>query len=195
MRLLWPHRPIRIETPQFTMRTMSRRQVARATFPWTNDQDVMAAINLKAGKWLLRRWRRRFARVDNRRTFCFGIWERKEKRFIGYHVVQLQKKGVALIGIVIGDKTWWGKGAACEARAAIIDYLFETKGVHRIWGTPFARNFPSIYNYQRLNFTYEGVMRRHARSDFADGADVLIFGLLKEEWMACRAASAPRTDE
>jgi [ribosomal protein S5]-alanine N-acetyltransferase len=194
MRIRLPRRSIRLETTHFMIRTMSRRQVARATFPWTNDAEVMAAIQLKAGNWLLRRWRRRYPHFDDRRSFCFGIWERKEKRFIGYHVVQMQKSGVAFIGIVIGDKTWWGKGAACEARAAIIDYLFETQGVHRVWGTPFARNFPSIYNYQRLHFTYEGMLRRHARSNFADGADVLIFGLLKEEWLARRAAFARAAD-
>jgi [ribosomal protein S5]-alanine N-acetyltransferase len=177
------------------MKTMSRRQVARATLGWTKDEEVMAALQLKAGKWLLRRWRRRFARFDNHRSLCFGIWERKDRQFIGYHVVQLQKNGVAFIGILIGDKSWWGKGAAYEVRGAIIDYLFKNKGVHRVWGTPFARNFPSIYNYQRLNFTYEGVMRRHARSDFADGADVLIFGLLKEEWLARQSAVARGSHE
>jgi RimJ/RimL family protein N-acetyltransferase len=194
MRVRLPRRPIQLETKRFTIRTMSRRQVARTTFAWTNDAEVMAAIQLKAGGWLLRRWRRRFPYFDDRRNFCFGIWERKGKRFIGYHVVQLQKSGIAFVGIVVGDKSWWGKGAACEARAAIIDYLFKSKGVHRVWGTPFARNFPSIYNYQRLHFTYEGILRRHGRSSFAEGADVLVFGLLKEEWMARRDKFARDAD-
>lgn len=186
MRIRLRRRPLRIETPRFRLRTMTRRQVARASFHWTTDEAVMHAIQTKAGGWLLRRWRRRFPRCDNRASFCFGIWTRSDDQFVGYHIIQLQRGKVAFIGIVIGDTNWWGKGAAAETRSALVDYLFEAKGVDRVWGTPFARNFPSVYNYQRLNFTYEGTLRRHARSDFAQGADVLVFALLREEWLASR---------
>lgn len=191
MKIRWPfHRSVRIETPRFILKSMTRPQAARATLHWTNDKDVMAALQLKSGQWKLRRWARRFARFDSHKNFCFGVWTREGNKFIGYHTVQIQQDGVAAVGVVIGDKEWWGQSTVAETREAIIDFLFREKGVRRVWGIPFARNFPSIYNYQRLGFTYEGTLRRHSRSDFSEGVDVLVFGMLKDEWNARKAKQA-----
>lgn len=154
MRIRLPARPIRIETERFCMRTMSRREAARASFAWTETNEVMQALQLKAGGWKRRRWQRQFARFDNRKNFCFGIWTKSENRFIGYHLVRVTGGKVAFVGVVIGDARWWGEDVVVETRAALIDDLFENRGIHRVWGAPFARNFPSIYNYQRLGFTY-----------------------------------------
>jgi RimJ/RimL family protein N-acetyltransferase len=196
MRLRWPfRRKVRIETPRFEMRTMTRGEIARASHAWTNDKEVMEALQIEARPWKLRRWRRRFARFDDRKNFCFGVWVRDGNRFIGYHTVQIQGDGVAAVGVVIGDKAWWGQSTVAETRSAIIDFLFQNKKVRRVWGLPFARNFPSIYNYQRLGFTYEGTLRRHSRSDFGEGADVLVFGMLKDEWAARKTVAKQGQDE
>ena len=184
-----PGRPVRLETERFRLRSMSRREVARRTQPWTEDVEVMAAIERRAGGWPLRRWRRAFPRFDDKRHFCLGIYGRVDDRLLGYHTATLHD-GAAFIGVLVGERAWWGRGVVVETRAELIRFLFEAVGAARIWGTPFARNFASIYNYQRLGFVYEGTLRQHRSARDGGRADLPIFGLLREEWLASRGAPA-----
>ena len=57
-----------------------------------------------------------------------------------------------------------------------------------------SRNFASIYNYQRLGFVNEGTMRQSSRLLDGTHGDQLIFGLLREEWLASRAAGKDKED-
>ena len=149
----------------------------------------MAALERRAGGWPLRRWRRSFPRFDDKRNFCLGIYGKTDDRLLGYHTVALNE-GAAFVGVVVGDRAWWGRGIVVETRAELIRFLFEAAGAARVWGMPFGRNFASIYNYQRLGFVYEGTLRRHRNARDGGRVDLPIFGLLREEWLAARAAPA-----
>ena len=168
---------------------MTRREVARRTLPWTEDAEVMAAIEQRGGGWPLRRWRRIFPRFDDKRNFCLGIHGKGDGRLLGYHTATLNE-GAAFVGVVVGDRAWWGRGIVVETRAALIRFLFEEAGTARIWGTPFGRNFASIYNYQRLGFVYEGTLRQQRNAREGGRADLPIFGLLRDEWLAARSGPA-----
>ena len=89
--------------------------------------------------------------------------------------------------VVIGDRDYWGKGVVLEARGALLDFLFDVVGVSKVWGTPFERNFPSIFNYKAQGFTCEGVLRKHVINVKGKRVDQYIFGLLRDEWHAHRA--------
>lgn len=74
-----------------------------------------------------------------------------------------------------------GEGYATEAVSLLLDYAFETRGLHRAYARVVAFNDDSRALVERLGFTEEGRLRDHA---FLDGAysDVLYYGLLREEW-------------
>lgn len=182
-----PKQAVALETARFRLGSLTRRQVVRASLPWTEDAEVMAGIEQQGGGWLKRRWRRRFPRFDNKRDFCLGIRDKRDDRLLGYHTAHLSG-GVAFIGVMIGDKAWWGEGAVAETRAEVLRFLFEEAGAERVWGTPYGRNPASIYNYQRLGFVYEGALRQHHRALGGGRVDMPIFGLLRAEWQARRAA-------
>jgi len=182
-----PKQPVELETERFRMVSLSRRAVVKASLPWTADEEVMAAMEMRAGGWLRRRWRRRFPRFDDRKDFCLGILDKSDGRLLGYHTVHLAGD-VAFIGVMVGDKAWWGRGAVAETRAELLRFLFEQAGAERVWGTPYGRNLPSIYNYQRLGFVYEGALRQHRKARDGGRVDMPVFGLMREEWLARQAA-------
>ncbi len=75
----------------------------------------------------------------------------------------------------------WGKGYAVEALQALVDYLFETLDVTRIFGGLHPDNPASAMVLERCGFLFEG----HTRSSFwLDGevSDDWIYGLLREDW-------------
>jgi RimJ/RimL family protein N-acetyltransferase len=174
---------------------MTRLQAWRATYTWTFDTEVMHPLGAPAGTWTRYAWYKRFRRFNNRRKFFLAIHPKGSREMIGYEAFEVTSKGVAFLEVAIGNRDWWGRGVVQETRRAVIDFLFNEVGCHRVWGTPMARNFASILNSQALGFTHEGILRQHC-FDHATRrpVDCVVFGLLREEWQARRGGETLRAD-
>lgn len=74
-----------------------------------------------------------------------------------------------------------GEGYGTEAISLLVEYAFETRGLHRVYGKTVAFNDDIHAVMDRLGFTEEGRMRDHLFLD-GDYRDVVVYGLLREEW-------------
>ena len=74
-----------------------------------------------------------------------------------------------------------GEGYGSEANALFIDYIFDTFEIRGLRARAFSSNAPSCTVLEKLGFTQEGTLRDHR---FLDGEyeDVVLYGLLREEW-------------
>jgi ribosomal-protein-alanine N-acetyltransferase len=78
---------------------------------------------------------------------------------------------------------FWGQGLASEAATLAISFGFLELGLHRIEADTEPNNWRSNKVLERLGFQREGLLRE--RFNHPDGIqDSLIFGLLKNEWLA-----------
>lgn len=78
------------------------------------------------------------------------------------------------------DREQWGKGYAAEALAALVDYLFDTVGVTRVFGMLDPANVASAMVLERTGFLYEG----RTRSSYwkaGEVSDDLIYGMLRDD--------------
>jgi len=186
-----PGPPVVFETERFVLRTLSRGEAARISHPWSDDPAVMENFELRVGGWTRRAWRRRTPRTNNRTRFAFGIIPRETGRIIGFETVNLTPSGVATLGVMIGDRDWWGRRVVVESRGAVLDFLFTKTACARAAGAVHARNLPSIANYLALGFQHEGTLRRQLLKSDGSRADSLVFGILRDEWLARRAGGEP----
>jgi RimJ/RimL family protein N-acetyltransferase len=92
----------------------------------------------------------------------------------------------AIIGVLIGEKDWWGQGVVSEVREAIVEDCFERLKLERVWAQAHVRNLPSVYNHRKLGFVHEGTLRSAAVGSDGSRADMLVFGMLRAEWSARR---------
>ena len=85
-------------------------------------------------------------------------------------------------GLFIGDNGYRGKGYALDASRALLDFIFNETGMHRVWVYILATNQPSIKHFTRLGFTHEGVLREH---NFRAGefVNVNIMGLIDTDFV------------
>lgn len=90
------------------------------------------------------------------------------------------------LGIEIGEKSEWGKGFGQETLTAVIEYCFTTLDMNRIGAEAWAFNARSIHMLEALGFKREGVARQYILKNGAFFDEVL-FGLLREEWVASQA--------
>jgi ribosomal-protein-alanine N-acetyltransferase len=85
------------------------------------------------------------------------------------------------LGILIGEKEFWGKGVGLEATRLMVEYGFERLNLHRIDLGVFAEHEAAIHCYEKAGFKIEGRMREDL---FQDGEykDRLWMGLLRSEY-------------
>jgi RimJ/RimL family protein N-acetyltransferase len=91
-----------------------------------------------------------------------------------------EARGVEL-SLLIGDAERWGQGLGTDAIQTVLDACFGGWNLHRVWLRSEAWNVRAHRLYERCGFRQEGVQRQAA---FLDGRyeDVVLFGLLAEEW-------------
>ena len=125
---------------------------------------------------------------DNDVRFLIGIFEKAAGTHVGFFVVEVDHvHRSATFNVVIGDKTWWGRGVVNETRAALLDYFFDKRGIEKACGAPLTRNFPAVLNYKVQGWRHEGTLLGH-RLSTTDGSrlDQYQFGLLRDEWRRFR---------
>jgi len=94
-----------------------------------------------------------------------------------------RRSRVSAFGIGIYDPAYLGQGYGREAIGLMLDWAFRVQNYERIWLDTWATNERAIRCYRALGFVEEGRMRRQL---FADGQsiDMLVMGLLRDEWRA-----------
>lgn len=137
-------------------------------------------FNLEQVGLLLQDWN------DGQTNFVFAI--RQQDQICG--LVNLDgldfPNSHAEIGIAITSKLQRGKGFASEALNLLLDFAFGELNLQRIWCRIISGNEPSVRLFTRAGFVQEGVLRRHVRRS-GDFRDMLVFGLLRDEYLASKA--------
>jgi len=114
----------------------------------------------------------------------FGIIEKHEERIIGYaflgHILKSHQVAREL-GIVIGDKSLWGRGYGGEAVRLILEYGFSCLKLHRIQLTVLDFNERALRLYRKMGFAEEGI-QREARLVDGKRHNVIMMGMLEREF-------------
>ena len=88
----------------------------------------------------------------------------------------------AVVGTWLG-RPYWGCGANEESKALILRFAFDSLGLGRVSAYAHPENVRSIAALERIGFEREGVLRGwHVHR--GERRDVVILGLLREEWEA-----------
>jgi RimJ/RimL family protein N-acetyltransferase len=93
----------------------------------------------------------------------------------------------AELGIVVGDKNYWGKKFGEQAWWLMTRYGFLTLNLNRIMAQMMKENSRSLRSALRSGYQVEGEMKQYY---FKNGAyrDVLICGVTAERWRSCFGA-------
>lgn len=94
--------------------------------------------------------------------------------------------GSAELGIVIGDRAYWGRGYGREAVRMLVHYGFHYRGLRRIVLTTHAKNLRAIRCYLACGFVEDG---RPRKAIWVEGEylDVVNMSILREEWLDLRS--------
>jgi ribosomal-protein-alanine N-acetyltransferase len=90
---------------------------------------------------------------------------------------------IAMIGYAI-SRVHWGEGVAPEAARAVIAWGFETFALTKVWASTDAKHTRSRRVLEKLGMRQEGTLRSHSLDRSGARVDVVIYGLLRQEWDA-----------
>jgi RimJ/RimL family protein N-acetyltransferase len=159
------------------------REDAGTVLPWVNDPEVTCnlllyrPVNLQAEEEFIAKAN------QSEHDLVLGIAVAATDKLIGATGLdQIDfKNRHARFGILIGEKTEWGKGYGTEATGLLVRHAFETLNLNRVWLHVFEYNKRGIRVYEKVGFKKEGALRQDR---FHGGRywDTVAMGLLREEY-------------
>lgn len=169
-----------------------RKESIHAYLAWMNDLDILQYI-LRVRPMSLAEEEEWFANLSKRPDdVVFEIASVEAGAPVGscgLHRISSSNRSAEL-GIVIGDKSLWGKGYGREAMGLLCRYGFDVLNLNRIGLSVYEYNARGIRCYERLGFKHEG-RRRAARFWNGKYWDILEMGLLESEWRSAREPGSP----
>ena len=87
---------------------------------------------------------------------------------------------IADVGIMIGEKTAWGKGYATEAIKLVTKYAFGKLNLHKLTAGCYKENIGSQRAFRKSGYIVEGIRKKHC---FCNGkyTDVILMGIINEK--------------
>jgi len=164
------------------------RQITEADLPdyvrWFNDPEVTQFTAAEAGKYTLEGEQEWLAEISAPECADRHWAIEVDGRHMGNCALMLGRyKDTGAFGIVIGEKSAWGKGYGTAALTEVLRIGFAELGLHRIHLDAFAGNARGIRCYEKCGFRQEG-LRRQARWKRGEWQDIVEMAILREEWEA-----------
>ena len=149
---------------------------------WLNDARITKFLNSHYKSHSIDSISKYISKHNSTNSFHLGIFTKSDSIHIGNYSIYLDLfHKVASTNVMIGNVEYWEKKVVLETRRRIINILFNHYKMYKIIGTPFATNYPAIYNYLAQGFTKECVLKEHKISHSGSRVDVVQFSLFNEQ--------------
>jgi RimJ/RimL family protein N-acetyltransferase len=171
--------------PSIQLRAFERDDLEQV-IRWVNDESITRNLSdafiypvsrSDEMKWL------ESVALANHREKVFAIVKETGELIgsVGLHNLNwVERKGE--LGILIGEKSCWGKGYGKEAILAILHIAFNRMNLHRVYLRVFENNERAIRLYEKCGFRREGLLREdhyYAGEYF----NTLVMGILRDEYL------------
>jgi ribosomal-protein-alanine N-acetyltransferase len=154
--------------------------VTDAYVSWLNDPDVNQFLESRFTKHTL----------ESTRDYVTRTLESPDNLFLGIHSTELarhvgnikigpinKQHRTGEVGIMIGDKSAWGRGIGTAAIKAMSEIARTDLGLRKVTAGCYASNGGSQWAFEKAGYMVEGVRRKQFLLDGAE-EDLVIMGQL-----------------
>ena len=153
---------------------------------WFSDPEVSYWLSMSEGREVTleseRGWYHEMRADAAQVVWCIETEEGRPIGNLGLHSID-ETHGRATLGIVIGEKTFWGRDYGTEAIRQVLRYVFTALGLRRIALDADEDNARGIRFYEKCGFVREGLLRAH-RLRRGQPVNVVAMSVLREDWEA-----------
>ena len=160
--------PPNIKTARLTLRPLEEADVGPPYVSWLNDPEVSRFLESRFRRHDLASTRE-FVAAAAADPACvlFGMFFGPERRHIGNIKLSCisDKHHRATIGLMVGDKSLWGRGLATESIEAVTRFAFDELGLKKLDAGGYASNEASRRAFLKAGWREEACLRSHVLGD------------------------------
>jgi [ribosomal protein S5]-alanine N-acetyltransferase len=146
---------------------------------WMNDKEVVRYLESRFARQTKPNIREFVRKTLANENAVFLAIMAKNHIHIGNIKLSIDRiHKTAEIGIVIGERAYWGKGYATEAIKTVSRYAFGELGLHKLTAGVYSDNIGSLRAFLKAGFVEEGRLREQYISD-GKRVDRIIVGRIK----------------
>jgi len=176
--------PATLVGPGLELRPFREADISETYLGWLNG-DVSRYVEFRQRGEQTPEMALEFVRsfYADQEKYMWGILPADAKHFAGtitlYNIDRIHGYGV--LGLLVGDKNYWGGDTARHAVETLIAHAFGPLGLRRIKGGSYSVNLAMNFLYKRLGFRREGTQKLAYKFEgrFIDGFD---WALLADDW-------------
>jgi len=174
-----------LEGKSCLLRPIEKRDINGRYLSWINDRDVTRYMETGIFPSTLRDLRNFYKSIcGSQANIMFAILDKKTGRHIGN--IKLGNINwvhrFADLGIMIGDKRYWGKGYGREACRLVLDYAFARLNLNKIILGLYANHASALKTYKNAGFKVEGRIKKLLNFD-GKYIDKVVMGISRSEAM------------
>src|SRR3989344_1577445 len=156
----------RIDGERVYLRTLTPDDASEEYAAWLNDPTVNQYLETRSITLpKLREYIEEKDKSDD--AIFFGIFWKENNKHVGN--VKLEPvnfaQGVATMGILIGDKNYWGKGVGTEATNLITNYALATLRIAEVNLGVMATNVAAIRVYEKCGYVIDSIEEKSINHD------------------------------
>ncbi len=166
-------------TPDLELRTLQPAACEHSGYlRWLQDPEVLQYLELRLSPPAS--WESLAAFVqqcnDSDDTLLLGMFVPDS----GQHVGNIKLGPIhpyhrcADIGLLVGERSQWGRGLASQAIIALSDYAFQTLGLAKLTAGCYAGNVGSLKAFLRAGFQQEGCLRQQWKTELGREDGILL---------------------
>ena len=151
-----------LETDRLILKPLNMYFLSKDYVNWLNDKEVNRYLE-SGGNYTLEMLEGYLEEVESNPKFFWAIILKETNKHIGNIKIDPIDLNHLLgeYGIMIGDRTVWGKGVAKEVSEAVIDFCFNTLNFKKINLGVKKSNLKAIRLYEKLGFIVENQTKPH----------------------------------
>jgi RimJ/RimL family protein N-acetyltransferase len=172
--------------------SQSAEDMAKAFVKWDRDTEMHRLADSDPAQLWSEKKIKEFIEKDNEKNsqaFRFAIRTLTEDKLIGAVSLWVSSwtHSDTWLGIMVGDRDYWGKGYGTDAMRLVVQYGFIELNLRRITLGLHSYNPRALKSYEKVGFKMEGRMRGEG---LRDGVryDGFYMGILRDEWLALQEA-------
>ncbi len=154
---------ISINTERLTLKPLGLDFLSKIYLSWMQDDQVVHYMDTGGADYTLQMLEDYLKNIENNKIFSWAIILKNTNQHIGNIKIDPinYRHLYGEYGIMIGDKTTWGKGYAKEASIAVINFCFTKLSLRKINLGVIANNAMALSLYRSLGFVEEGRLKKH----------------------------------
>jgi len=150
---------------------------------WMEDQEVLRYTDSRYSDNSIEKLKEYVMKISkDPDSLLFAIsWKQNYKHIGNIKIGPIDRiHGTASIGILIGEKSYWGKGCGTEAIRLVSDYALNVLKVRKLTAGCVEENQGAIRAFKKAGFNTECVRKRHRVFDSTEH-DVVMLCRFRDE--------------